>query len=120
MKNLYSRLETLENRTPNEIYVKIFKDDEEKIVSAKSYYYDYLPKGWGWGDGVQSGSKLSDMAYLLDGIAIQTDMSNGISYEDAVARCKASADGSAVDREKERNDARQHHRMLQNATNEDF
>ena len=120
MKNLYSRLEELESHSPNEIYVKIFKGDEEKMVTAKSYYYDYLPKGWAWGDGVQSGSKISDMAYLLDGIMIQTDMSNGISYEDAVARCKASADGSAVDRERERSKARQHNRMLQNATNEDF
>lgn len=116
MKNLYSRLEALEQRTPNELYVKIFKGDAEKLVTAKSYYYDYLPNGWGWGDGVQSGSKLSDMAYLLDGIAIQTDMSNGISYEDAVARCKASADGSAVDRERERNEAKQRDKMLQNDT----
>lgn len=116
MKNLYSRLELLEKRSPNEIYVKIFKDGQEKIVTAKSYYYDYLPNGWGWGDGVQSGSKISDIAYLLDGTIIQTNMSNGDSYEIALAKCKESADGSAVDRERERNEAKQRDKMLQNDT----
>ena len=116
MRNLYSRLKLLEKRSPNEIYVKIFKDGQEKIVTAKSYYYDYLPNGWGWGDGVQSGSKISDIAYLLDGMYIQTEMAKGISYEEAIARCKETADGSAVDRERERNEAKQRDKMLQNDT----
>ena len=120
MKNLYSRLEELEQRTPNEIYVKIFKDGQEKLTTAKAYYYDYLPNGWGWGGSVQSGAKITDLAYLLDGMFIQTCMADGDSYETALAKCKETADGSAVDRERKRAETRKHRKMLQNATNDDF
>ena len=101
-KSILRRIEALESKIPSELYVKIFKDEEEKIVSAKEYYYKYLPEGWEWGEGVRSGTKISDMGYLLDGMFIQTCMQNGMSYEEAVESVKNTAEGSLVECEQKR------------------
>lgn len=117
MRSLINRLEDAESRSPSELLVKIFRDDEMQIVTAKRWYNELLPVGWFAEFGVVGGKKASDMAYILDGIMIQEYMMRGMSHAEAVEHLSAAADGSLVKLEEERQELRKaRSKLLQNET----
>lgn len=117
MKSLINRLEKAESRSPSELLVKIYRDDEEQIVTAKRWYNELLPVGWFAEFGCFFTTNTSDMAYILDGLMIQETMRRGKSYSEAVEHLSAVDDGSLVKLEEERQELRKaRSKLLQNET----